>query len=761
MITCLTFRSLRTVVAAISLAAVSAGCVLAAPPAQHYKWRNVEIGGGGGFVDGIVFSPVQPDVIYCRTDIGGAYRWDAKTRRWIALTDWVGQANGNMRGAESIACDPTNSQRVYIAAGTYRNSGAAAILRSYDQGKTWHTSVIPVAMGGNEDGRNIGERLDVDPDMPSDLYFGSRHDGLWMSTDFGGTWKSVASFPAVPDAAPRTGGFGFRRGGPPSPAQIQAGIGFIVFDPAGSRKGWPTNTIYVGVASATIPELYRSTDAGATWSAVPGQPTGLLPQHAALDKDGMLYITYGNNLGPNGITDGAVWKYDTKSNQWTDITPEKATSDSPGGYCGLSIDAEHTGTVMVSTLDHWRPSDEIFRSTDGGAHWVGLQQNSVRDATGAPWLIWGNPEPRFGWWIAALAIDPFHPGRVLYGTGATIWGAEDVTNADAGQPTHWKDYALGLEETAATALVSPPAGPHLISGVGDIGGFTHHDLNVSPPEGMHSNPIFTTTSSLDFAEDDPAIVVRAGSAGNGSPGGAISTDFGTTWSPFATSPTGSRGSGSIAITADGKSIIWASGGAPVAFSLDHGVTWTASAGLPQPDPSAPRSYFGQGRISVFTDRVNVDKVYALDTNATSLYISTDGGASFTLDNSSLPTGRVNIKAAPGHEGDLWMTDSDQGLFHSINSGATFSGLLNVPEADGIGFGKAKSGSSYPALYMVGAQNDIHGVFRSDDSGATWIRINDDDHQYGWIGEPITGDPRVYGRVYLGTNGRGILYADPA
>jgi cellulase/cellobiase CelA1 len=51
------------------------------------------------------------------------------------------------------------------------------------------------------------------------------------------------------------------------------------------------------------------------------------------------------------------------------------------------------------------------------------------------------------------------------------------------------------------------------------------------------------------------------------------------------------------------------------------------------------------------------------------------------------------------------------------------------------------------------------VFRSDDGGASWVRINDDAHQYGNIGAAITGDPRVYGRVYLATNGRGVLYAD--
>jgi len=47
----------------------------------------------------------------------------------------------------------------------------------------------------------------------------------------------------------------------------------------------------------------------------------------------------------------------------------------------------------------------------------------------------------------------------------------------------------------------------------------------------------------------------------------------------------------------------------------------------------------------------------------------------------------------------------------------------------------------------------------DDAGLSWVRINDDKHQYGNIGEAITGDPRIYGRVYIGTNGRGIIYGD--
>jgi xyloglucan-specific exo-beta-1,4-glucanase len=53
-----------------------------------------------------------------------------------------------------------------------------------------------------------------------------------------------------------------------------------------------------------------------------------------------------------------------------------------------------------------------------------------------------------------------------------------------------------------------------------------------------------------------------------------------------------------------------------------------------------------------------------------------------------------------------------------------------------------------------------GIFRSTDEGRNWLRIDDSMHHYGFVGV-ISGDPKVFGRVYLGTNGRGIPYGDPA
>jgi xyloglucan-specific exo-beta-1,4-glucanase len=715
--------------------------------AGGYAWKNVTIL-GGGFVSGIEFSPAPGgnDVIYARTDVGGAYRWDAATQRWVPITDWVGRDQANLTGIESIAPDPQDPNVVYVAAGQYltAGTGSAQMLRSGDLGKTWTQNSIAAPMGGNVDGRNMGERLRVDPNLTSTLFFGSRNNGLWKSTDSAATWNPVTSFPVV--------------------GTTQYGLTFVFFDRRSGSPGTATSTIYVGVTTtapattstpnlpmftlSTAPSLFRSIDGGSTWQPVPGQPPNMFPHHAAMDSSGTLYFAFNSSWGPNSIAAGAIWKLDTSNDAWTQISPPA----NRGGFGGISVDRTHPGTVVVSSLDRW--PDEIYRTTDGGAHWIALGANgsqSVRDVAGAQWLYWHGAQPNATGWMGDIEIDPNNPARVLYNTGQGIWWSDDITSADTGAPTHWTFREQGLEETVATGLVSPSSGAHLLSAVGDIAGFRHDDLEVSPAAGMFSNPIFSSTTGLDFAELHPAIVARVGTTGSGNSTqhGAYSFDGGTTWSPFASEPVGAaaNGAGSIAVSADGAAMVWApqSGrGAAVApaYTLDRGKSWTGCTGLP-------------AGARVAADRVNPNKFYA--TSGTRLYASTDGGKTFAPSAITLPRGGT-VRPIFGIEGDLWIA-AGGGLYHSIDSGANVSQIGAVQSAAALGFGRGATCQDYPVLYLAGQTNGVSGVYRSDDQGATWQRIDDPQHQFGSIGY-VAGDPRSYGRVYLGSGGRGILYGDP-
>ena len=74
--------------------------------AQTYNWKPVKIH-GGGFVSGILFHPDEPGLMYCRTDIGGSYRWNPTNDTWISLLDFIGYPNNewSLIGTESIGLD--------------------------------------------------------------------------------------------------------------------------------------------------------------------------------------------------------------------------------------------------------------------------------------------------------------------------------------------------------------------------------------------------------------------------------------------------------------------------------------------------------------------------------------------------------------------------------------------------------------------------------------------------------------------------------
>jgi photosystem II stability/assembly factor-like uncharacterized protein len=293
----------------------------AKPAAESYTWKNVRID-GGGFVPGIVFSRTEKNLAYARTDIGGAYRWQQDSRTWTPLLDHIGWDDWGHTGVVSIATDSVDPDRVYAAVGTYTNSwdpGNGAVLRSADRGATWRRADLPFKLGGNMPGRGMGERLAVDPHRGSVLYLGAPSGkGLWRSTDTGATWSQVTSFPNPGNYAQDpsdTSGY----------ASDNQGIVWVTFDGSTGTAGTATGTLYAGVADKEN-AVYRSTDAGATWHRLPGQPTGLLAHKGVLDEaTGHLYLAYSDTGGPYDGGKGAVWRFATKTGTCGRTSPRRPT----------------------------------------------------------------------------------------------------------------------------------------------------------------------------------------------------------------------------------------------------------------------------------------------------------------------------------------------------------------------------------------------------------------------------------------------------
>jgi len=474
---------------ALSVISISAGT---------YNWQPVRIV-DGGTMTGLYMHPAQQGLMYTRANVGGTYLRDAAHTAWLPLTDWLNglSPDWSLMYIESIAVDPTDVNRLYLAGGGYLEPGSpnGAIMISDDLGNSFQTVNLPFQLGANDNyGQQGGERLAVNPFNSAQLFLGTHLEGLWVSNDHGATWSQSATFPvtSTPDLV---------------------GVAFVRFDPAHS------GVVYAGVYNHGI---YASADGGATWKLVPNQPTtlpdgeALQPIRSALGPDGVLYVTYANSEGLSSITNGAVWKFNTTSGVWTDITPPDTPSNLWYGYCAVSADAKHAGTVMAGTWNRWYPGDDIFRSTDGGATWKSLLKYSVRDTSLSPFL--DVSPPTFGVWNTSIEIDPFDSDHALYVGGSTIWETHDLTAMDALQTTHWTVGALGVEETVVHDVISPPTGPHLYSIIGDRGGFRHDDFDVSPLPFL--NPKMVDVASLDYAASNPLFVARVGAldyAGNLAP----------------------------------------------------------------------------------------------------------------------------------------------------------------------------------------------------------------------------------------------------
>lgn len=524
-------------------------CLLGAQPGHSTNvWSNVEIG-GCGFVTGTVFHPTEPGLVYARTDVGGTYRLDSASNRWIALNDDVGGLNNEFQhlGVQTIALDPNDANRVYIATGQYAGTESwklnSRIYRSTDRGATWTYTTPGFKMAGNGEGRGTGERMVVDPLNGANLLVGSNNLGIWRSTNHGASWTRLPNFPAT-----------------------LTNLNFLLYAPAAAPGPGPNRRLYAAANTLTGQSFWFTDNNGDSWTEVPNHPgktvgAEMMPLQGSFDAAGVFYSTWGNATGPgNYASNHGVWKMSADGSTWTSILPPTGQ----GYFGGISADPRVAGHVVVSTLLRWWPGDEVYRSTDGGTTWTAALRTGTKSLGNSPWA---NPTPH---WITDIDIDPHDSARAIFNTG---FGLFQTTNlAASGTARTWTFFNDGLEEAVPLGLHSPTAGPPLVSVIGDYTGFRHDDLKRSPRRGALS-PGSGSTSVITGADLAPAKMIRQNSGTT-----LFSQDAAATWASFPSTPAPIiNGHNRVILSADGQRLLWCPPNSPAFLSTDNGATWTVSA----------------------------------------------------------------------------------------------------------------------------------------------------------------------------------------
>lgn len=748
------------------------------------EWGGIEIT-GGGFVSGIV---TGKDVMYARTDVGGAYKYNYDTQKWEQLFGFISETDRGMLSVEAITIDPTDDDTVYFLCGcAYFSDARTSIYKTTDGGKTLTevdvTDLIRVM--GNGDGRHFGERIVVDPENTDVLYCGGRTNGMIKSTDGGLTWELVKGFD---DLNLFTGTTKW-----PTWTDYIAKIVDADDTAYNSTNGVSSLTIsdgklFVGVSVKGKTNIYVSDDNGDTFTPLSDDlPTDTYPSRFNVDADGNVLITYAGALAFSGS--GGCYRYNIKDGSVDNITPltkvennvyaspynDGTTSTTLGNSFGAVFSDPNDSNKLVATTcglwsgqmwhaDDWDNDavcygDITYRSTDGGKTWEQLAPGATKYWNGplsADYLQTGGVswvEGKAIHWTGCMVIDPRNPDKVWVTSGNGIFTCDNIWD----ELPQYSFHADGIEEVVALDMTSVKGG-NVYSAIGDYDGFIHY----SPTESKQYTPNIGSTSAIAYCPANPKVMVRIPEGDNGA--GYYSMDGGDTWTQLD-STSGRGGKATITQLDDDTYRIMCSVTGGATYTDDFGKTWNSV--------SVSGMYYNC-KPYVFTDLENPQYVYMYgysqpanqwDTTpaAYKLYVSSDYGKTFSAptDICTYDYCDAATRIAYIGEGDLVLAGGWYGLYHVTEYGKK-SESLNVFYCKTVGYGAPKDENSPNTLYIWGrpTEDDAEGIYASTDLGQSWFRVNDDEHQFGGTGNGnfIVGDMNTYGTFYMSTVGAGIIYS---
>lgn len=668
-----------------------------------YSWQPVRIG-AGGWVVGFVPHPTVATVRYARTDVGNGYRWDSTTSQWQPMK--VLNADGTGFPANIIT-----------AAGP---GGVHAIGVDPNNAKVVYVAAPNFHSGDVGGGTNIN---------------------IYKSVDGGVTFKAGnLNVPGDPNDNFRYLGERIRVD-PQNSKVVYYGTGFGSYSTTGSG-------------------LYRSVDAGVTWTQV--NPTG-----AFSTTDNIINIVIDKSAGlttttPLGTTVGKVSKlvwargghnvngnfssdrYQSKDGGVTWTNASKGTGlagkvgqifVNPSGtlyvlqnnsnqlwtLSGTTWTSYNVGTGLVNlTFDPKNPN-RIFgiagdastlRSLDGGKTWVNFGR--LKYANTLAWLpqVPGDAQAYGYRSTGGIYIDPAGTLWVCQGNEGMLHYTPSATNTEtANNPPKWVIDSKGIEELVAQSILVPKGGADKIyTAVEDATGMVvpNPDTYSATQIPLQTNLISQGTQ-VAFVPGDPNTVAVSTSNvyNNGANESGITYDGGKTWTKFGTNikytnqwGTFDMQSGSIAISKRGT---WKAG-------ADHMVHLPVYSFTPLYSKDSGKTWKKTLSFPLASDGLSLD--------------GSKGYQGFWIF--ALKQQLLQADPFVADKFYLKFVNAPAGLYVSTDGGVTWSGLSN----NGL------PGYTHHGQLAVNynVQNDLwfvdgwegatdHGVFHSKDGGKTFTKIS--------------------------------------
>ncbi len=634
---------------------------------------------------------------------GGVWRSTDYGVHWENLTDGKIPAGANSIGAIAVA--PSDPNVIYVGTGEGDPRGTMitgeGIYKSTDAGKTWHYA-------GLRDTHTVTS-IAIDPRDANVVYVSSLGHvfkdnpdrGIFKTSDGGKTWSKVLYVDA------KTGG-NVVVVDPKHPDTLYASMWQMYRTPWKLSSGGPGSA------------LYKSTDAGAHWSKISGNP-GFAA--GPLGKMGITVSPADSNIvyAIAQAHEGGVFRSADGGATWTRVNDEMKLRQRAFYYIAIFADPQNADTVYAPNVDG------LWISHDGGKHW-----RVSRPPHGDNHIVWVNPHD------SNILLEGNDGGATVSTDGGKTWSGEH--NQPTGQFYHiaidnrfpYHIYGAQQDEGStsgpsatsygsipselwlpvaygeSTFIAPEPGNPDVTYGSGYFSIFLRYDMrtgqysSVSPwpnyLEGASSKELkyrFAWTHPILFSPSNPHELLA------GAQYVMSSTDGGTTWrklspdltrnDPSTEGPTGGPIEldqtsaevypyvSALAASPLNPNLLWAgSSDGLVHVTTDHGAHWRSITpqGLPQyaEISSIEPSRTGQGTAYLTAQR------YMWDDFRPYVYRTTDYGAHWTAIDSGIPADQyVFVVKQDPHQPNLLFAGTRTTVHVSYNGGNSWHPLtLNLP-----------------------------------------------------------------------------------